>query len=81
MVRKLTELKIGESGIVSTLNECDAKASIMEMGILPHTKLTVVNKAPLGGPITVAVSGYYVSIRIKEAEQIFVLQEKEQFSL
>ncbi len=75
MELKLSELSKGQKVSVSSLAECDAKASIMEMGILPHTNLTVVNIAPFGGPITVEVSGYYVSIRKKEAEQIIVLQD------
>ena len=44
----------------------------MEMGCVPGEKISVEQIAPLGDPISVKVSGYRLSLRISEAEQILV---------
>ena len=44
----------------------------MEMGCLPEETITVYKKAPFGDPIYIMVSGYSLSLRIDEAEQIIV---------
>lgn len=46
---------------------------LRDMGLLPSVALTVSERAPLGDPLSVSLEGYSISLRIKEAEQIFVL--------
>ena len=47
----------------------------MEMGCVPGELVQVVQVAPLGDPISIAVSGYTLSLRISEASSIFVEQD------
>jgi ferrous iron transport protein A len=47
----------------------------MEMGCLPGEEISVEQIAPLGGPISIRVSGYSLSLRTNEADQI-VLEDK-----
>ncbi len=49
---------------------------MMEMGLLPGTKVEVIRLAPLGDPMELRVSGYRLSIRGVEAEQITVEHEQ-----
>ncbi len=44
----------------------------MEMGCLPGEKITIEQVAPLGDPISVSISGYSLSLRLSEANQINV---------
>ena len=45
---------------------------LMEMGFLPGEEIMVEQIAPLGDPISVMVSGYQVSLRLNEADSIWV---------
>jgi len=42
------------------------------MGCLPGEKITVEQIAPFRDPISVSVSGYILSLRLEEAENIIV---------
>lgn len=44
----------------------------MEMGCVPGERVKVEQVAPLGDPISIAVAGYNLSLRLNEAENIFV---------
>lgn len=71
-VVKLTELKPGQSGIISEFRDNDIFIKLMEMGCVPGEQILIEQIAPLGGPISVTVAGYRLSLRITEAEHIFV---------
>jgi ferrous iron transport protein A len=45
---------------------------LMELGVLPGTKVTVVRVAPLGDPLELSVRGCQLSIRKEEARSIEV---------
>jgi len=44
----------------------------MEMGCVPGERILLEQVAPLGDPISVSVAGYHLSLRLNEAEHIFV---------
>jgi Fe2+ transport system protein FeoA len=44
----------------------------MEMGCVPGEIIKVEKIAPLGDPISIVVAGYHLSLRLDEAENIFV---------
>lgn len=48
---------------------------LMEMGCIPGEKVRVEQVAPLGDPISIAVAGYNLSLRLNEAHSIFVQDE------
>jgi len=45
---------------------------LMEMGLVPGETILMEQVAPLGDPISINVSGYHLSLRLNEAEQIIV---------
>lgn len=45
---------------------------LMEMGCVPGERILVEQIAPLGDPISVSISGYQLSLRISEADNIIV---------
>jgi len=72
MIRKLSELEPGEKGVVHSFGSNDLFLKLMEMGCVPGEQLMVEMRAPLGDPISIMVAGYHLSLRINEADQIFV---------
>lgn len=48
----------------------------MEMGCVPGELIRVEQVAPLGDPISITVAGYNLSLRLDEAENIF-MEEKD----
>ena len=68
----LKDLLPGESGTVSGFDGQGKLSRLMEMGLLPGTKVEVVRLAPLGDPMDLKVRGYHLSIRKAEAARIRV---------
>lgn len=71
-MKKLSDLKIGEQGIIHSFEQDDILIKLMEMGCVPGEPVKVEQVAPLGGPISVHVAGYTLSLRIDEANKIIV---------
>ena len=69
---KLSDLKPGQQAIITQFNNNEIFLKLMEMGCLPGERIVIEQVAPLGDPISVNVSGYLLSLRLKEAEQIIV---------
>ncbi len=74
-MKKLSELKVGEKGIIESFSSNDIFLKLMEMGCVPGEKISVDLIAPLGDPMSVYVAGYSLSLRLNEAEHIFISQE------
>jgi ferrous iron transport protein A len=72
MILKLSELKPGQGGIITEFNNNEILLKLMEMGCLPGERILLEQIAPLGDPISICVSGYRLSLRLNEAEHIFV---------
>ena len=71
-MRKLSELKIGESGVIHSFENDDIFLKLMEMGCIPGELIIVEQIGPLGDPISISVAGYQLSLRINEADSIFI---------
>jgi ferrous iron transport protein A len=72
---KLSELKAGESGRIKGFQTSELELKLMEMGCIPGELVIVEKIAPLGDPISIRVSGYSLSLRMNEANQI-LLEDK-----
>lgn len=73
-MRSLAELHKGQSGVIHSINECDAKMKLMEMGCIPGSKVTLLRATAFGGPIAIEIAGYVLSMRLSEARQILLDQ-------
>ena len=72
-VRKLTELRTGEKGVIERVNGVGRfRHRLMEMGFVPGTEIRVEKFAPLRDPIEYIVKGYHVSLRHEEAEKVVI---------
>jgi ferrous iron transport protein A len=71
-MRKLSELHIGEAGIIHSFENDEIFLKLMEMGCIPGEAIRVEQVAPLGDPISISVAGYQLSLRKDEAESIWI---------
>jgi ferrous iron transport protein A len=69
---RLSDLKIGQEAVINKFDNNDIFLKLMEMGFVPGEKLVIEQIAPLGDPISIKISGYTVSLRLNEAEHIYV---------
>ncbi len=72
MMKKLSELKIGQAAIIRKFEEDEIFLKLMEMGFIPGEKVIIKQIAPLGDPLSITVAGYQVSLRLNEASKIIV---------
>ena len=72
MKLKLSELGVGKSGVINSFEKDDIFLKLMEMGCVPGEIVKVDQVAPLGDPISISVAGYNLSLRLDEAEMIWV---------
>lgn len=73
MEKKLSELKRGEKGII-TSNKAQAgiRRRLMDMGLIRGAEITVIRKAPLGDPIEICLNGFFLTLRIEEADKLII---------
>ena len=69
----LNELKIGDSGVITAVGgEGALRCRLLDMGLIPHTRVTLQKVAPMGDPIEIQVRGYELTLRVEEARKIEV---------
>ncbi|MGA8042623.1 MAG: FeoA family protein [Terracidiphilus sp.] len=69
----LSELKIGESGILVALDLPDSVQNhLMHMGFVPNALVTAVRRAPAGDPTVYAIDGMEIALRVETAQSIRV---------
>jgi ferrous iron transport protein A len=77
MEKRLSELAAGKTALIKHFEDDDIFLKLMEMGCVPGEKILVDQIAPLGDPISVLVAGYTLSLRLNEAEKIWVEEENQ----
>ena len=67
----LNDLKIGQSAIISAVGgEGALRCRLLDMGLIPHTKITLQKVAPMGDPMQSRVRGYELTLRREDARKI-----------
>ena len=72
MKKRLSEMKVGKNAIIAEFENDDIFLKLMEMGCIPGETVKVDQIAPLGDPISIIIAGYRLSLRLNEAEMIWV---------
>ena len=74
----LDELKPGQSAVITSVGgEGALRCRLLDMGLIPKTKVTVRKVAPLGDPIELHLRGYELTIRLDDAKEISVEEESQ----
>ena len=71
---KLKDTKSGMVVRIDSVGESDLKQRLMTMGLIPGTRVEVLNSAPLGDPIALRLRSYNLAMRRDDAAQIEVSQ-------
>ena len=72
-IKTLLSLSPGETAVIQTFKtDLNLQSRLVEMGILPGVEIRLIKKAPFKGPIEFKIRGYEVSLRYRDAEQVFV---------
>ena len=72
MLMRLSQVEIGKTVTITSFENDDIFLKLMEMGCVPGETIIVDQKAPLGDPISILVAGYNLSLRLSEANNIWV---------
>lgn len=73
MKKKLSEMAIGESGVITEVGgEGRIRRRLFDMGVTPGADVYLRKKAPLGDPYEVTLRGYELTLRKTEAENVVV---------
>ncbi len=68
---RLSALNERQSGIIIKIRgRLPFRKRIMEMGFVPGKEVTLIRKAPFGGPVELQVVGSYIVLRASEADLI-----------
>ena len=72
----LDKLKIGEEAVIEEVGGAGAlRLHLLDMGLIPRTKVTLQKVAPMGDPIEIRVRGYELTLRIEDAKKIEIEPE------
>ncbi len=73
---KLDELPAGRSGTILTVGgEGMLRCRLLDMGLIPHTKIRVTKIAPMGDPMELLLRGYSLTLRKEDAHNIEVEED------
>lgn len=74
----LNQLKTGSSGIITAVGgDGPLRCRLLDMGLIPHTHVTLQKVAPMGDPIEIMVRGYELTLRVEEARKIEIKEAGE----
>ena len=74
----LDMLKIGEAATITAVGgEGPLRLRLLDMGLIPRTRVMVRKVAPMGDPIEIHLRGYELTIRIEDAKKIEVEREDD----
>ena len=72
MTLTLKDTKPGMVVRIDSVGESDLKQRLMTMGLIPGTRVEILNSAPLGDPIALRLRSYNLAMRRDDAAQIEV---------
>ncbi len=69
----LDMLKIGGTAVIKTVGgEGALRLRLLDMGLIPRTRVRMIKIAPMGDPMEIMVRGYELTLRREDASKIEV---------
>ena len=69
----LDKLRLGQEAVITAVGgEGALRCRLLDMGLIPKTKVRIEKVAPLGDPLELRVRGYSLSLRKEDAGKIEV---------
>ena len=73
------DLAIGKEAVITAVHgEGALRLRLLDMGLIPGTKVKVIKIAPLGDPIEITLRGYELTIRREHAKEIIIKEGGEE---
>ena len=72
----LDELTAGRSGVITAVGgEGILRCRLLDMGLIPHTRVQVSKIAPMGDPMELFLRGYTLTLRTEDARSITIEED------
>ena len=72
----LDELSVGRSGVITAVGgEGILRCRLLDMGLIPHTRVSVSKIAPMGDPMELFLRGYMLTLRKEDARSITIEED------
>ena len=72
----LDELSVGHSGVITAVGgEGILRCRLLDMGLIPHTRVSVSKIAPMGDPMELFLRGYTLTLRKEDAHNIDIEED------
>ena len=73
----LEKLQVGKTGVIKTVGgEGELRCRLLDMGLIPKTKVTMMKVAPMGDPMEIRLRGYELTLRKEDAGKIEIELEE-----
>lgn len=67
----LDQCPVGRQAVITAVGGSGPlRCRLLDMGIIPGTKVAVIKVAPMGDPIEIRLRGYELTLRTDDARQI-----------
>ena len=74
----IDNLKIGQEGTIAAVGgEGALRLRLLDMGLIPGTRVRLQKVAPMGDPIQILIRGYELTIRRDDARKITLKEGAE----
>lgn len=74
----LSDMPLHKEAVILTVGgESVLRCRLLDMGLIPKTKVKVCHIAPLGDPIEIRLRNYTLTLRREDAEQIEVEEPQD----
>lgn len=78
MITTLDTLRVGQSGVIREVGgESALRRHLLDMGLTPGIRISLIKLAPLGDPLSLTLRGYELTLRREDARSITVETEVE----
>lgn len=69
--RTAADLTIGQAGVIASIEgHGSVVVRLLEMGLVPGTRVQLVKRAPMGDPLQLQLRGFHLSLRAVEAGRV-----------
>ena len=69
----LDKLPIGKEAVITSVGgDGNLRLRLLDMGLIPKTKVKITRVAPMGDPIELQLRGYVLTIRLEDAAKVKV---------
>ena len=67
----LDVLPVGSKGVISAVGgDGPLRCRLLDMGLIPRTRVEKIKVAPLGDPMQIRIRGYELTLRSEDAKMI-----------